>query len=76
MGNELEFYQLTSVGDRDMNQDCLAHVLGDDYALFVVADGLGGHHAGEKASQFFCQGLFKQAPKYQQLLQKSPEKQC
>lgn len=71
MLSDLEFYQLTSVGDREINQDCIAQNITDEYALFVVADGLGGHHAGEKASQFFCQGIFRQALKYQQQLKES-----
>jgi protein phosphatase len=69
--SDLEYYQLTSVGDREINQDCIAQNITNEYALFVVADGLGGHHAGEKASQFFCQGIFRQASKYQQRLKHS-----
>ncbi|MDD5580980.1 MAG: serine/threonine-protein phosphatase [Methylobacter sp.] len=61
---ELEFYQLTSTGDRENNQDYMSYIIDDSYALFVVADGLGGHQAGEKASRFFCQGLLGVAPTY------------
>lgn len=61
---ELEFFELTSPGDRKANQDYMAHIIENDYALFIVADGLGGHHAGEKASQFFCQGMLNCARKY------------
>ncbi|MFW5442794.1 MAG: PP2C family protein-serine/threonine phosphatase [Methylococcaceae bacterium] len=73
MHNQLKCYQLTSVGDRAMNQDCLADKVSNEFALFVVADGLGGHHAGEKASLFFCKSLLKLVSKYQPLLKKSAD---
>ena len=69
--DELEFYQLTSIGDRETNQDSMVHKVSSNYGLFVVADGLGGHHAGEMASQFFCQGIVRQAFRYQKLISKS-----
>ncbi len=69
---KLEFYQLTSAGDRETNQDYMAHVMNNDYALFVVADGLGGHEAGEKASRFFCQGLISQAEIFSKRMAKEP----
>jgi protein phosphatase len=64
MRTGLEFYQLTSIGNREINQDCMAHRVCADYAVFVVADGLGGHYSGEKASQFFCRSLIALAEKY------------
>ena len=67
---QLEHFQITSVGDRKINQDFVAHIATKEYGLFIVADGLGGHHAGEKASQYFCEGMIKYAKEYHKDLSK------
>lgn len=43
---------------REINQDALFMRLKDDMGLFCVADGMGGHQDGEKASKMIVQCLF------------------
>ncbi|CAG7855943.1 PPM family protein phosphatase [biofilm metagenome] len=69
---KIEFIQLTSPGDRDVNQDFMVNIIEKRYALFVVADGLGGHHAGEKASHYFCEGMLGQAYNYARFIPEDP----
>ncbi len=57
---------LTDVGlKRELNEDRLlmaeaATPEGTPYGLYVVADGLGGHHAGEIASQITIEAIHEQ----------------
>jgi PPM family protein phosphatase len=69
---QVQFYQLTSVGDRSANEDCMARIITQDYVLCVVADGLGGHQGGAQASRFFCQSLLALAPHYHEQMQHAP----
>jgi len=64
---EIDFYHLTDVGCvRDQNEDAIGCWPHDDGIIFAVADGLGGHNAGEVASQLALEVLKRemdQAPR-------------
>lgn len=42
---------------RELNEDYLAYIIQDDFSLFIVADGMGGHNAGEIASKEAVEGM-------------------
>lgn len=44
------FYSYTNQGGRDHNEDSIRCALRGGRGVFVLADGLGGHHCGEVAS--------------------------
>ena len=47
---KLDSFVFSHTGGRSGNQDSVGKREGEDYALYVVADGLGGHLHGEQAS--------------------------
>ncbi len=56
--NQLESAGLTDIGrKRKMNQD--AFLVNDSAGLYIVADGIGGHRAGEVASRMAVQTIDK-----------------
>lgn len=71
---QLKCLQLTTAGDREVNQDAMTQIIDKEFGLFVVADGLGGHRAGEKASSLFCQAMQHLAGKYGGRLAQNPIK--
>ncbi len=50
-------YQESRQGKRNNNEDRIAYCYSRDALLMVVADGMGGHHYGEIASQIAVQTL-------------------
>jgi len=60
-------------GGRHYNEDSFAMVELGGAALFVVADGLGGHGGGDLASGYFCEQLGELAKKSQSSLVTNPK---
>ncbi|MGL4451559.1 MAG: Stp1/IreP family PP2C-type Ser/Thr phosphatase [Sarcina sp.] len=49
---------VTDIGNvREINEDYGDYYLGKNYELYVVADGMGGHNAGEVASKMAVDGM-------------------
>ena len=42
---------------RTLNEDCASYLEKDEFKIYVVADGMGGHNAGEVASQMAAQRI-------------------
>ncbi|TVP87426.1 MAG: Stp1/IreP family PP2C-type Ser/Thr phosphatase [Alkalicoccus sp.] len=54
----MEYSSATDVGKvRQHNEDAVAVVKSGEYVLAVVADGMGGHRAGDTASRLACETL-------------------
>jgi serine/threonine protein phosphatase PrpC len=50
-------FQDSKVGDRDGNEDRVGYSFSKDALLMVIADGMGGHHGGEIASEIAVQEI-------------------
>ena len=45
------------LGGRETQQDDFGCLIADEFTLLVIADGMGGHHAGEEASQIVVESF-------------------
>lgn len=55
----LDCYVFSNEGGKSKNEDCASFEIKDDGGIFVLADGLGGHQLGEKASKCVCDSLIE-----------------
>ena len=63
----MQTFSITDTGrTRDVNQDyvfCQEHAVGSFPNLFIVADGMGGHNAGDTASRMCVEEVVSQIEK-------------
>lgn len=51
----MDYAKISEAGSRSKNEDCVRCEIEEERALFVLADGLGGHGEGALASQTVCE---------------------
>jgi len=57
MSLQIEYAELSLIGGREENQDRVLVATGDDAALVVVIDGMGGHSDGARAAEIASQTI-------------------
>ena len=65
----LSWTRINAIGKRPTNQDTVGEAFSDPLAMFVVADGAGGHEGGEVASRVVVDAIlacFRQQPAFGQ----------
>lgn len=70
----IEYYGMTHSGARPKNEDYFCYKIHNKWALFCVADGLGGYSGGELASRIFCETIAKQIETKIKKFEQAPEK--
>lgn len=54
----MQIFQYSGIGQRTVNQDrALVQPYGDDEALFIIADGMGGYANGEEAAALVAEAI-------------------
>lgn len=56
---KFNIFQETRQGARHTNQDRIGYLYTKESAIFIVCDGMGGHHKGEVAAEFIVHYLAK-----------------
>ena len=69
-------FQDSKVGDRDGNEDRVGDSFTKDVLLMVIADGMGGHHGGEIASEITVQEITQRFRQEAQTKLKRPFEFC
>lgn len=54
----MNYSSISDIGrERSSNQDNYSNLITKDYSLFVIADGMGGHNAGDVASKIAVEAI-------------------
>lgn len=59
----ISYRSITNKGDRKINEDSVGQYMNGETGLFIVADGLGGHGAGNIASDYVVNQYLRQYQK-------------
>lgn len=69
----IRYYPYSVAGDRAINQDAMGCRIEHDWALFLVADGVGGYGGGEYAANVFCAQFLALTDNYLDTFRLSPK---
>lgn len=69
---DFQVSEWSHIGSRDQNEDFVCHTTGTNWGCFMVADGLGGHEAGDVASRYFLEAVQKLCGQYAKAIESDP----